>query len=92
MKKSCKKCGGPLKPETGRGRVSRDGITKVELDILRQIIDTHQPLGLFYALTNGTYTGVDNRNGYAWTEAFSDLRHCKRWLLNVHLSADGDEE
>jgi hypothetical protein len=88
--KPCEKCGGPLEYDVGR--VSRDGITKVEPDMLRQVIDTRQPLGLFYALADGTYTGVDNRDGNAWTEAFPDLRHCKRWLLNVHLTAGGDEE
>ena len=85
----CKKCGGPL--EYDLGRVSRDGITKVSPDMLRQIITYRYPLGLFYALENGTYTGVDNRNGETWTEAFQKLRHCKRWLLNRTLTAGGDE-
>jgi len=67
-------------------------ITKVTPDMLREVIDTRQPLGLFYALADGTYTGADNRDGNAWTEAFPDLRRCKRWLLNVHLTAGGDEE
>ena len=84
----CEKCGGSLEYEVGR--VSRDGITKVKPDILRQIIDTRQPLGLFYALESSVYTGVDNRNGKAWTEDFPDLRQCKRWLLNPHICADGE--
>ena len=67
-------------------------IKKVKPDALREIIDTRQPLGLFYALEDGAYTGVDNRDGHAWTEAFPTLRRCKRWLLNPHLTADGDEE
>jgi uncharacterized protein (DUF983 family) len=83
----CSKCGGPLEYEIGT--VSRDDITKVEPDKLRHIIDTREPLGLFYALADGTYTGVDNRDGNAWTEAFSTLRRCKRWLLDVHLTAGG---
>jgi len=65
-------------------------VQKITSDALRQIIDTRQPLGLFYALADGVYTGVDNRDGNAWTEAFPDLRRCKRWLLNPHLSAGSD--
>jgi hypothetical protein len=85
----CEKCGGPLEYESGR--VSRDGTVKVEPNILRQVIETRKPLGLFYSLEDGTYTGVDNRDGNAWTEAFPDLRRCKQWLLNSHLTA-GDGE
>lgn len=87
--KPCRKCGGILEYEWGL--VSRDGITKVTSEMLRLIIENRQPLGLFYALENGEYTAVDNRNGDAWTETFPDLRHCKRWLLNPNLTAGGDE-
>jgi hypothetical protein len=86
----CEKCGGPLEYEAGR--VSRDGVVKVAPGMLRQVIDTRQPLGLFYALEGGGYTGVDNHDGNAWTEAFPNLRRCKRWLLNQHITAGGDEE
>jgi len=85
----CEKCGGPLEYEYGL--TARDGITKVEPRMLRIIIDTRQPLGLFYALADGEYTAVDNHDGHAWTEAFPNLRRCKRWLLNQHLTAGGDE-
>ena len=60
-------------------------VTKVKLDILQQVIDTYQPLGLFYTIENHVYIGVDNHNGHAWTEEFSDLYHCKRWLLNPNI-------
>ncbi len=67
-------------------------IKKVTPDTLRQIIDTRQPLGRFYATEDGTYTAVDNSTGDAWTEPFTSLRRCKRWLLNSHLTAGGDDE
>jgi len=67
-------------------------IIKATPDELREIIDTRKPLGLFYALEDGTYTGVDNSDGNAWTEAFPTLRRCKRWLLNPHLTAGDNDE
>lgn len=66
-------------------------IRKVTPDALSQIIDNRQPLGLFYALENGAYIGVDNRTGDAWTEAFPNLRRCKRWLTNSNLTVDGEK-
>ena len=63
-------------------------IRKVTTDALLLIIETREPLGLFYALANGVYTGVDNSKGDAWTEDFPDLRHCKRWLSNPYISAE----
>jgi len=51
-------------------------------------MDTRQPIGLFYALEAGTYVGIDNSNGYAWTEAFPNLRKCKRWLSDPDIEID----
>lgn len=51
------------------------------------IIDTRQPLGLFYLLDNSIYVGIDNSTGDAWTEEFSNLRQCKKWLQNPSLLA-----
>ena len=51
-------------------------------------MDTRQPLGLFYALEAGTYVGIDNSNGHAWTEAFPNLRKCKRWLSDTDVEID----
>jgi len=67
-------------------------IKKVTPVMLRQIIDTRQPLGLFYAQEDSGYTGVDNHDGHAWTEAFPDLRRCKRWLLNPEVEAENGED
>lgn len=52
-----------------------------------EIICTRQPLGLFYLLDNGVYVGIDNSTGDAWTEEFSNLRQCEKWLKNPSLSA-----
>ena len=60
--KPCEKCGGIL--EYNVGWVSRDGVTKVAPKTLLQIINNRQPLGLFYALADGIYTAVDNRDGF----------------------------
>ncbi len=86
----CAKCGGGLEYEIGRAR--RDGIVKVALETLRIIIETRQPLGLFYALENLSYTGVDNHDGNAWTESFSNMYLCKRWLLDQTKTTGGCAE
>jgi hypothetical protein len=48
------------------------------------IIDIRKPLGLFYTLETGIYIDIDNSNGQAWTEEFSNLRKCKHWL-RIHM-------
>lgn len=45
-----------------------------------KIIETRQPIGLFYVKQNALYTGIDNRTGDAWTEDFSDQKSCFDWL------------
>ena len=86
----CAKCGGGLEYELGRAR--RDGIVKVALETLRIIIETRQPLGLFYAVENYAYIGVDNHDGNAWTESFSNMYLCKRWLLDQTKTTGGCAE
>lgn len=49
------------------------------------IIETRQPLGIFYCIEKDSacgrhYVGIDNRDGSAWTEDFKSLSACKRWL------------
>jgi hypothetical protein len=85
----CSKCGGPLEYEGGRARY--DGIVEVTPDMLRRIIETREPLGLFYAREKRVYTGVDNHDGNAWTEPFPNLRSFKRWLLDQTKTAGGNE-
>lgn len=50
-----------------------------------KVIEDRQPLGMFYTTAqseNGrTVTvGIDNRTGDAWTEEFTSLLQCLRWL------------
>jgi len=64
-------------------------IEKVTLEALRQIIDTRQPRGLFYAReSRHLWVGVDNNHGDAWTEAFRSRRRCLRWLRDPGLNAE----
>ena len=60
-------------------------INKVNYAQAKRIIDTRCPLGLFYVLEAGAYIGIDNSTGDAWTEAFPNLRKCKRWLINPNI-------
>jgi hypothetical protein len=41
----------------------------------------YQPLGLFYiAQADGSFTGIDNQDGNAWTEDFKTKSKCLYWL------------
>ena len=60
-------------------------IKKINLKMAEDVINTRVPLGLFYVLGVGLYTGIDNSYGDAWTETFPDLRRCKRWLSNKNI-------
>ncbi|MCL1810515.1 MAG: hypothetical protein FWG42_12230 [Clostridiales bacterium] len=66
-------------------RRHRAKIRKVSKEQADRIIDTRQPVGLFYSRVNKGYIGIDNSNGYAWTEEFSSLRKCRRWLSDPNL-------
>lgn len=46
-----------------------------------EMIDTRQPLGLFWLKDGGWYVGIDNRTGDAWTEEFRTRKKCIWWLL-----------
>lgn len=59
-------------------------IKKVSIEQAEQIIETKQPIGLFYAsvIVRGkrTYAGISNKAGDAKAETFDSLRVCKKWL------------
>lgn len=56
------------------------------------VIETRQPIGLFYVHENGVYIGIDNSAGHAWVEEFSSLRQCKEWLRNPSMPSPSMEE
>jgi len=66
-------------------------IRKITNSEATNIIETRQPLGLFYIAEEDinseiTYVGIDNRTGDAWTEEFELLSECKEWLKgNIEL-------
>lgn len=62
-------------------------IKEIDSSYAKTIIDTRQPLGLFYLLDNGVYVGIDNSTGNAWTEEFTSVYQCKEWLINPSLLA-----
>jgi hypothetical protein len=60
-------------------------IKKITQEQASSVIETREPLGLFYVLENGTYMGIDNSSGCAWTEEFTGLRQCRRWLSDPNI-------
>jgi hypothetical protein len=58
-----------------------DGIKYVTSDEAHSIIETRKPLGQFIVLEGNKYVGIDNEDGYAWTEDFDTEVECIRWLL-----------
>jgi len=66
-------------------------IRKITPFIAEAVISTRKPLGLFYLLNRGTYVGIDNSTGHAWTEEFPNLRQCKKWLRDPSMLAPSKE-
>lgn len=62
--------------------VENDGIQKVCKEFANQIIENGEPLGKFYTFSDGVYTGIDNKDGYAWCEDFRSFEKCMNWLRN----------
>lgn len=60
------------------------GIRKITEEEASKIIETRQPIGLFYIKASNAlgkkFIGIDNSTGDAWTEEFRKLRLCKAWL------------
>jgi hypothetical protein len=50
-----------------------------------KIIETSKPLGSFITIENGTFTGIDNTAGGAFTEDFKNLRNCLAYLNGADL-------
>lgn len=46
----------------------------------KEIIDTRQPIGLFYEIDGDWYVGIDNSTGDAWVEEFKTKEECFAWL------------
>jgi len=40
--------------------------------------------GAGYAKDGEKYIGIDNHDGEAWTEEFSSLEDCQKWLIEYH--------
>ncbi len=54
-----------------------------------EIIEDRKPLGKFIVFNNDdlnkslgrSFTGIDNEDGCAWAEDFSNLHDCYNWLV-----------
>lgn len=75
---------GQTRQETVRELILEHGIKEVTFKDASAIIVSRQPRGLFYRnLGIGLgYIGIDNRTGDAWTEEFTKLDPCIRWLAS----------
>lgn len=55
----------------------------------KEIIDTRQPIGLFYEVDGDWYVGIDNSTGDAWVEEFKTKEECLAWLKEEeHIEID----
>lgn len=45
-----------------------------------EIINTRSPRGKFLVIEKGIFVGIDNQTGDAWTEDFTDLKRCIKYL------------
>lgn len=61
--------------------MSKPAVKEISPAEADSIIDTRQPIGLFYYSLNGLYTAIDNSSGMAWVEdGFRTLCFCIAWL------------
>ncbi|UZW13228.1 hypothetical protein OSC52_15430 [Clostridium pasteurianum] len=50
-----------------------------------KIIENRIPLGQFLLLEKGSFVAIDNQTGNAWTEDFTTLDKCLRYLQGEDL-------
>jgi hypothetical protein len=55
-------------------------IVEVNGEQASHIIETREPIGLFYHQEGEWFVGIDNSTGDAWTEDFISLDLCIKWL------------
>ncbi len=55
-----------------------------------KIIDSRIPKGRFYTIEKGSYIGIDNQTGEAWTEDFENKLQCFKFLYGEENVAQGD--
>ncbi|MGO5436834.1 hypothetical protein [Enterococcus cecorum] len=60
-------------------------IQEITIDKALKIIDTREPLGLFWVKDGGKYVAIDNTTGDAWTEEFTDKKQCMYYLLGYDI-------
>lgn len=53
-----------------------------------QIIETGQPIGLFYEIDRDYHAGIDNSTGDAWVEEFTTKEECFKWLNREEKDED----
>lgn len=73
-------------PETINEKILRELRNKIEKlhpDHALEVIDTREPIGLYYVKEDGFYTGIDNSTGHAWTEDFDTKEDCFNWLIGA---------
>lgn len=60
-------------------------IQEITIDKALKIIDTREPLGLFWVVDGGKYVAIDNSNLEVWTEEFTDKKQCMDYLLGYDI-------
>ena len=55
-------------------------IKLISSELADQIIDEHQPEGLFYLQKGEIFIGIDNSTGDAWVEEFGSIAEVVSWL------------
>lgn len=63
-------------------------IREVSKDEASSIIETREPLGLFYLEEDGKFVGIDNSTGDAFVEEFNSFEPCERWLNGEEMESD----
>lgn len=60
--------------------VDDEDFRKATPELAKEIVETGEPHGLFYAQIGDTFIAVDSTHSELFMEEFSDLENCKKWL------------
>lgn len=55
-------------------------IKQITKEQAHKIIETRKPIGKFWLVDGEKFVGIDNTDGDAWTEDFTDVNECIAWL------------
>lgn len=67
------------------------GIVRLTKDEALAVIESRTPIGKFFTSDGECIIGIDNTTGDAWTEEFTGLDACIRWMKDRSMTKEEAE-